>query len=380
MHMRNIFTVRRISQGIVIGLVLFLAIRHMRLGIEQAAPIDAYCPFGAVESFLTYVFTGEYLKRIYASSFILFGIVFVSTIVFGRVFCSHLCPLGALQEWLRALGRKFGIRKDIELPESVDRYARYLKYVILVMIMYFSYRTGDLVFRGYDPFNALMHLGNEVDEKVAGYSILALALFSSLFTKNWWCRYFCPLGATLGIVRRMSLFRIRRNERSCVGCGACDRSCPAGLDVSDVASVNSPDCISCLECVKTCPNGSLKATVFGMDISKKTFGLMVVATFFIPLGIIAMTPMWQTKAPSNIIDEVGNINAADIRGSNTLNHVIETTGIPLRVFQDGLGLPSGVDTSLKLNEIGPKYDLKNADGAVLETEDFRGVIDGYGRE
>jgi len=378
--MRNIFTVRRISQGIVVGLVLFLTIRHLRYGIEQAAPIDAYCPFGAVESFLTYVFTGEYLKRVYTSSFILFGIVLVSTIAFGRVFCSHLCPLGALQEWVRALGRKLGIRKDIELSKSVDRYARYLKYAILVAIVYFSYRTGDLVFRGYDPFNALMHLGNEVDEKIVGYSVLALVLFSSLFTKNWWGRYLCPLGATLGIVRRMSPFRIRRNERSCVGCGACDRSCPAGLDVSDVSEVNSSDCISCLQCVKTCPKGSLTATVFGRDISKKAFSLIIAMAFFVPLGIVVMTPIWQTKAPSNIVDAVGNINVADIRGSNTLNHVIEKTGVPLRVFRDELGLPEGVDTSLKLNEIGPKYDLKNAEGAVLETEDFRTVIDGYGKE
>ncbi len=375
--MRNNFTVRKISQGVAIGLVLFLTIRHLWYGIEQAAPIDAYCPFGAVESFLTYVFTGEYLKRIYTSSFILFGIVFVSTIVFGRVFCSHLCPLGALQEWIRALGRKLGIRKDIELPKSVDRYARYLKYVALVAIVYFSYAVGDLVFRAYDPFNALMHLGNEMDEKIAGYSILALVLFASLFTKNWWCRYFCPLGAMLAIVRKISPFRIRRNERSCVGCGECDRSCPAGLDVSVVSEVNSSDCISCLECVKTCPNSSLKAAVFGKDISKKMFSLLVVGAFFVPLGIVVMTPLWQTKTPSNIVDEVGNINVADIRGSNTLNHVIEMTGVPLHVFQERLGLPNGVDTALKLNEIGPKYDLKNAEGAVLETEDFRSIIDGY---
>jgi len=106
--MRSRINLRIISQIAVVGIVLFLTVSHLRYGIEKAAPIDTYCPFGAIEGFLTYLFTGEYLKRIYASSFILMGILLVSTLVFGRVFCSHFCPLGAIQEWMRSLGRKMG--------------------------------------------------------------------------------------------------------------------------------------------------------------------------------------------------------------------------------------------------------------------------------
>lgn len=373
--MKKVLTPRRISQVIVLGIVLFLTVSHMRYGIEKAASIDAYCPFGAIEGFLTYLTTGQYLQRIYTSVFVLMGIVVLLTLIFGRVFCSHLCPLGAIQEWIRAFGRKLGIRKDLELPKAVDKYARYLKYVILAAIVYFSYKTGELIFRGYDPFNALMHLGEEFDEKVAGYSILGVILLASIFSKSWWCRYLCPFGATMGIIRKISPFKIKRNESSCISCGACDKSCPAGLDISNVKEVNSADCISCFNCVKDCPKSSLKATTFGRELSKKTVSIIVFAAFFVSLGIFMLTPIWQVKSPSNIVTNSGELDAANLRGSNTLQCVLDTTKIPFSVFQESLGLPFDIDKTMKLKEIGPKYDLKNSEGAIIETEDFRAVIE-----
>ncbi|EKE19892.1 MAG: 4Fe-4S ferredoxin iron-sulfur binding protein [uncultured bacterium] len=377
--MKKVFNLRRISQFIILGVVLFLTIGHMRYGIEKAAPIDAYCPFGAIEGFLTYVTTGQYLQRIYTSSFILMGMLLVLTILFGRVFCSHLCPLGAIQEWVRALGRKIGIKKDIELPRSIDKYARYLKYIILALIVYFSYQTGELIFRGYDPFNALMHLGEEFDEKVVGYLILGILIVVSVFSKNWWCRYFCPFGAGLGIVRKLSPFKIERNADSCISCGKCDEVCPAGLDVANVAEVNSADCISCMGCVKSCPKSSLKATTFGKEISKKNLSLFVMLLFFLSLGTLVLTPFWQTKAPSNIVKSNGELNVSNLRGSNTLEFLLKETRIPFAVFQEKLGLPDNVDKTMKLKDIGPKYELKKADGSFVEMEDFRTVVEEFSK-
>ena len=377
--MKNVFTPRRISQAIVLGIILFLTISHLRFGIEKAAPIDAYCPFGAVEGFLTFVATGHYLQRIYASSFIIMGIVLLLTLVFGRVFCSFLCPLGAIQEWIRALGRKLGIKKDLELPIWLDKYARYFKYLILAMIIYFSYQAGDLVFRAYDPFNALMHLGEEVEAKLAGYSILGVLLFVSLFSKNIWCRYFCPMGAALGIIKKVSPFRIKRNQASCISCDKCDIVCPAKLNIANISEVNSADCISCLGCVKNCPNSSLKATTFGKEIPKKIYGWIIISAFFIPLGFFMLTPFWQTKAPSNIVTSTGELNLENLRGSNTLQYLLDTTKTPLAFIQEKLGLPADVDKTMKLKDIGIKYQIKNSQGALIEAEDFRKVVEEFNK-
>jgi len=157
-------SLRVVIQLIILALVIGLAFLHQFYGIEKAAPIDAYCPFGALESFFTLIFKGEFLKRIFVSSFILLGIFTLATLVLGRVFCSYFCPLGALQEWLRILGKKLGFRKDLEFPQKLDKYFRLIKYILLVIIIYFSFYLGDLVFRIYDPYSSLMHFGTESEE------------------------------------------------------------------------------------------------------------------------------------------------------------------------------------------------------------------------
>ena len=372
--MKKIFSLRQIIQVTVFATLIFLAVSHQKYGIEKTASIDAYCPFGAVESFLTKINTGEYLKRIWTSSFILGAITILVTIVFGRVFCAYFCPLGAVQEWIRALGRKIGLKKDLELPLVVDKYARYLKYFFLLFIIYYSYKVGDLWFRNYDPYNALMHFGEEFDEKIWAYSILGVVAVSALFSRSWWCRYFCPLGAFLGIVRKASPFKIERNKTTCVSCGTCNQVCPANLNIKEAAAIKSAECISCLNCVSDCPETSLAARVFGREISKKTLAIIALLSFFVPLLIIMATPWWQTKAPTNILTTSGSIDVENIRGSNTLNKLLEDTRLPLDLFIQELGLPADVDTKLKLKEIGPKYNLTNKEGAVLETEDFREVV------
>lgn len=374
--MKKLLNARTISQLVVLVLVLILTIRHMELGVEKAAPIDAFCPFGGVESFLTYVTTGEFLKRINASSFILLGIVLGLTAVFGRVFCGFFCPLGTLQEWIRALAKKMGIKNEIELPKNIDRWARYIKYGVLLVIIYFSWKVGDLVFRNYDPYNALMHLGNEFEEKPVGYSILGLVLLSSLFVKNWWCRYFCPLGAFLAIFRKISPFKLKRNENTCINCNACNRTCIAGLEIESQAEIKSADCVSCLRCVSSCPNGSLQANIGTKEINKKTFSWLVAGTFALFIVIAVASPLWKTKESSNIVkEETGEVDMTNLRGSNTLKHVIETTGIPLAVFVEKLGIPEDIDKEMKLKDIGLKYQIKNAQGEIIETEDFRALIE-----
>jgi len=372
--MKKQISLHLLIQILVFAVLVFLAVSHLKFGIEKAASIDAYCPYGAVESFLTKITTGEYLKRIWTSSFILFFLTFAITFAFGRVFCSHFCPLGAIQEWMRNLGRKLSIKKDLELPTSVDKYARYIKYFFLLFIIYYSYKIGDLWFRNYDPYNALMHFGNEYTDKVIAYGILGVIVVGSLFSKNWWCRYFCPLGATLGLIKKLSPFKIERNVGSCVSCGACNRVCPANLDIEHAEQIKSADCISCLNCVTDCPQGSLLAKINNKAVSKKQIALWSAVAFFLPLLIIMATPLWQTMAPTNVLTLTGSIDVENIRGSNTLNKVLEDTRLPLELFTSYLNLPKDIDTKTMLKDIGTKYNITNKDGAVLETEDFREVI------
>lgn len=370
-------SIRTVIQLIIFILIVTLALLHQKFGIEKAAPIDAYCPFGAIESFFTLVFTWEFLKKIYISSFILVWIFIFSTFVFGRVFCSYFCPLGSVQEWLRILWKKIGFKKDLEVPEKFDKYLRYLKYIILLVVVYSSFYVGDLIFREYGPFSAFMHFWQEFEEKIFAYIVLILLLVWALFSKSLWCRYFCPLGAFFGIINKLGFHKIKRNPKSCNSCWICEINCPAKLKIKNVSIVKDADCISCGKCVKRCPKSSLQHNIFNKKVSKKKFSVLVVLLVFIPIILVPFTSIWKTKPDSNIVNTTGEINVDDIRGSNTLHYIIETTKVPFEEFQNKLGLPENVDQSMKLKLIWVEYDIKNKDWNILETEDFREIIKEY---
>jgi NapH/MauN family ferredoxin-type protein len=295
----------------------------------------------------------------------------------GRVFCGYFCPLGTIQEWMRELGKKIGFKKDLEVPKKIDKYLRYVKYLVLLAIIYFSFYLGDLVFNIYDPYATLMHFGQEFDERIIGYFILFVLLISALFSKSLWCRYLCPLGAFFALIKKISFFKIKRDDKTCISCGICNNVCPANLEIKTANIIDDADCVGCGKCVGNCPKNSLSFKIFNKKISQKRFFYLVVLLVIVPLFIFPYASFWQTKPESNIIDVKGEIKVEDIKGSNTLDYVIETTKVPLEEFQDKLKLPEGVDTSLKLKEIGLEYNIKNINGDTLEAEDFRIVIGNY---
>jgi hypothetical protein len=107
------------------------------------------------------------------------------------------------------------------------------------------------------------------------------------------------------------------------------------------------------------------------------FSVLLIVLVVLPLITAPLTAFWKTKPESNIINVRGEINTNDIRGSNTLKYVIETTKVPLSEFQEKLNLPANVDISKKLKEIGALYNITNKDGEIIKTEDFRLIIDEY---
>ncbi|MFH1836078.1 MAG: 4Fe-4S binding protein [Methanobacteriota archaeon] len=366
---------RRIIQIIFFCVVVYLSVRHLVYGIERAAPIDGFCPFGGVATFLTLVSTGEFIRRVYWGSIILMAVTVAMTVTFGRAFCGYICPLGAIQEWARLLGGRIGISKVFEPPKKLDGNLRLLKYAVLLTILILTYKTGTLVFRTYDPYVALMHFGREFQEKIIGYALLALVLIVALFSKNIWCRYVCPLGAFYGILSKLKLFKILRDKKACTDCGECNRACPHGIHIQNQDVVKDLDCVSCLECSNACPVHCLTPMVSNRKVEgDKKFGFLVFAVFIGLVAAFILAGYWQSNQPITVTTPQGAIDPAGILGSMTLKFLIEETGIPLQTFQEELDLPPNVDTPLMLREIGTVYSLKGESGGRLETEDFRIVV------
>ena len=152
--------------GAVLALVIVLGRLHSMIKIYPA--IDAFCPFGGLESLFTFFRYGAFLKRTALSSMILFGAVISVTIIFRRSFCGNICPLGFIQELSARLGRRILGRRFL-IPSRLDRLMRFIKYIVLTIVIAGTWITFSLIFRPMDPWAAFHHIGS--DELFSGYRI-----------------------------------------------------------------------------------------------------------------------------------------------------------------------------------------------------------------
>ena len=359
---------KKIRYGIMIGFLLFLTwvgYRHQVLGGGPAGvpPVDALCPLGGLESLYTWLRSGTWLRRTAPSAMALFVSVAAITLLFGRVFCGWICPLGTIGELTARGARKLGIRAR-ELPASVDRRLKWLKYVILAVILYFTWTLGTLAWRPWDPWVSWMHLSAGWDEIVSspwGYVVLFLLVIGAgVFIERFWCRYLCPLGAALGIAQKFSLTEVTRSEETCITCGKCNKSCPMGLEPLSVERVTDADCISCGRCTEACPVEKTLFFSFGRKkvLSALAVGVLGVGLFFAAYGTARLTGYWQTFAPQSAESLKDPVDG--VFGWMTVEQTAaQVKLVPSKVLEiAGLPADSPLDVSLKKMEGVNDEELK----------------------
>ncbi len=260
--------------------------------IPRPVGVDALCPFGALESMFILITDGLFLRRIALSSFILFAIVLLIAVVFRRSFCGLICPRGALQEGFSDLGRKL-MGRNLTLPAAIDRPARYLKYVVLVVFVYLAAATATLAIRPYDPWVAYHHLLSDelLESFLIGTIILAITVAGSFVYNRFFCKYLCPMGAFLALISRLSVFKVRRSEEVCIDCARCDDVCPTNVQVATADVVEDVECINCNECVNVCPaKGALEvSTGSGKTLTPLTVLGLVSALIVFVLAVTTAT-------------------------------------------------------------------------------------------
>ncbi len=253
---------RKVIQAFFFILIALIAINKtlsetgMQIPLLSNASLHALCPFGGVVSIYQVLTAGTYVQKIHDSSFVLMGIGFLLALLFGPVFCGWVCPLGTIQELAGRLGTKIFTRRKYNhfVPEKIDRWLRYSRYLVLAWVIYMTAVTGKLIFADVDPYFALFNFWSS-EIAIGGILILILTLAASLFVERPWCKYACPYGAVLGIFNLFRIFSIHRSESLCKLDGACNKTCPMNIHVSAVKTVRDHQCISCLECTSeaVCP-------------------------------------------------------------------------------------------------------------------------------
>lgn len=234
--------------------ILFFVIIGV-VAVTGIASLHAVCPFGGVVTLYRLITQGSFIQKIHMSSVILLGLILLSAVLFGPVFCGWICPLGSIQEWIGKQGRRFFPKKyNRFVPEKVDKVLQYFRIALLVWVVIITAKSGYLMFSNIDPYNALFQFWTE-EVASSAVIILLVVLVLSLLVSRPWCRYFCPYGALLGFFNKIRIFKITRNAETCINCGACNRACPMRINVSREEKITKLQCISCYECTseQRCP-------------------------------------------------------------------------------------------------------------------------------
>lgn len=164
---------------------------------------------------------------------------FVTTLIWGRVFCSALCPFGAVQDIITRIVPR---RWQRTVPAFIHDKALYIKYGILGFIIIMALMQSSIsIFQYFEPFGTLFFYSTSV----VLLTILLLILIASAVVKRFYCRYMCPLGAALGVLSLLSLRRISRVPQ-CTVCKVCEHACPTGAIRSH--KIDFKECVRCDIC------------------------------------------------------------------------------------------------------------------------------------
>ncbi len=286
--------VRTVVQLGFVGLMAWLGLRHQFPGTGAGgAPIDSFCPFGAVESLPSLMDGFGFIRKTGTSNLVVLAALGAVTVGLSGAFCGWLCPFGGLQDWLSAIGRRvFGMQ--LRVPERVHAYLRHARWVVLGVIVLMSWRVLGLWFADYDPFRALFHFKFE---STLAYGLVIGTVLVGLAVERAWCLYLCPLGALVGLLGKFGLVKVRRAEDACTDCGACTSRCPMRIPVERLDVVSDQHCTMCTDCVDACPKPGalvLSTGVKGESLRPLAVGIAAVLLFFAIIGTGWTLGFWQT--------------------------------------------------------------------------------------
>ena len=171
------------------------------------------CPVGSVQNVAVAAWSGGGLPWAVAA---LFALPLLAALLFGRVFCAAVCPLGALQDLF--------IVRPLRLPRALDAALRLAPLAVLSFgVVYAVNGAGYLICRA-DPFVGLFRRSAPLPMVLTGTAVLLLGLFLA----RPYCRYFCPYGVLLEGCARLAWRRVEITDRECINCRLCVGVCPVG--------------------------------------------------------------------------------------------------------------------------------------------------------
>ena len=253
---------------------------------------------GTLHSWFGWMAKIQFLPAVLALNVGVILLLVVLTLVFGRVYCSVICPLGVFQDvvsWINGRRKKKKYRFIYSPAKNILRYGVLALFVIALiagigsfvalLAPYSSY--GRIASNLFAPIcgwgnNALAYLAERADSyafyetsvwlKSLPTFIVAALTFIIISVLAWrngrtYCNTVCPVGTVLGFLSRFSLLRVTIDKEKCNACGLCSRKCKAACIDGKNHTVDYSRCVACMDCIDTCRHGAIS---FGLRRKKET--------------------------------------------------------------------------------------------------------------
>ena len=240
----------------------------------------------------------QFLPALMALDFAVLAILVVLTLIFGRLYCSVICPLGVMQDIFGWFGRKQ--KKNRYCYSSEKRWLRYSVLAVFIVCLVVGFAPVTTLLAPYSAYGRIVNsifrplydlLQNAlalIDTHFEWYlipeaelwlrsvttllvALLTLVILGVLAWRNGrsYCNTICPVGTILSFFARFSLFRIQVDESKCNKCSLCEKNCRAAAIDSKSGEVDLSRCIACGDCIDKCNHKAISyKPVFGTTKNK----------------------------------------------------------------------------------------------------------------
>ncbi len=244
---------------------------------------------GTAHAYVGWMAQIQFLPAVLAANAAVVILLVALTLLFGRVYCSVICPLGVMQDifsWISGKRRKKKARFTYS-PEK--RWLRYTVLALFVIALLCGFTAIASVIAPYSAFgriastllaplyqwgnNALAYLAERADSYafyetevwlksltpliVAAITLIVLAILAWRGGRTY-CNTICPVGTVLGFIAKYAMFRPAIDTAKCNGCTLCSRKCKASCIDAKNHKIDYSRCVACMDCIGNCSQGAIK--------------------------------------------------------------------------------------------------------------------------
>ena len=244
---------------------------------------------GTLHAWLGWMAKVQFLPAVLALNFVIVAVLLLLTLLFGRVYCSVICPLGVMQDIISWIHGK--TKKKNRFRFSYSPAKNWLRYTVLVLFIAGLALGANSIAILVAPYSAygriagnllapLYQWGNNffawIAERAGSYAfysvdvwiksvstfIIAVVTFIVIGLLAWkngrtWCNTICPVGTVLGFFSRFSVFAPVIDTEKCRNCGLCGKQCKASCINMKEHEIDYSRCVACMDCIDTCKDGAI---------------------------------------------------------------------------------------------------------------------------